>query len=387
VQQLHIAIDARLPDSGQGGVLSVVKAMVQAFHQFDDSTFRRTWVVMKQSGWWRSTLPQRDNVIELSMPTISVATKLPAVTSRLAPTVLKILGDRNYLDERLITAGVDVVHLPYQDGVLTELPFAYFPHDLQHQYLSENFTASQIRHRETRWKKRALSATRVVVAGEHVKRDLVNLWGVPHEKVLVYAFPPPVRRLANKSISTPLRNPYVIYPAVFWPHKNHQSLISAMSILKSRGSLLNLLLTGAKNAAFTAILRQIEELGLTNQVHYVGHVDEADLDNLIARSEAVVLPSLFEAVSLTAFDAIRAERPLVCSDREFFRTQCGDRAQYFDPLDPVSIANEIEAVIQQNHLGNHISALSNAMAKQLSLEVFAENLYKTYQSCITESSS
>lgn len=365
----------------------MLKAMVQAFHQSDNASFHRTWIVLKQADWWRGILPDQDGIIELSMPAGSVAARLPALSSRIAPSVFKILGDRSYLDTRLVAAGVDVVHLPYQDGVFTDLPFVYFPHDLQHRYLPDNFTDAQIRHRETRWRKRALSATRVVAAGEHVKRDLIQLWEVPNEKILVYPFPPPVKPSPARSALTLRSEPYVVYPSVFWPHKNHQSLIEAMTILKKRGSRLHLLLTGAKNTTFPAVMRHIEQFDIADRVHYLGHVDESELSELISGSEAVVLPSLFEAVSLTAFDAIRAERPLVCSDREFFRAQCGNRAQYFDPLNPVSIANEIEAVIQQNHLGNHISTLSDAMTKQLSLEVFAENLYETYRLCITESSS
>lgn len=387
MRQLHIAIDARLPDSGQGGVLSVLKAMVQAFHQSDDLAFRRTWIVLKQADWWRDAFPERDGTIELSMPAGSVAAKLPTLSSRIAPSVLRLLGDRSYLDARLIAAEVDVVHLPYQDGVFTELPFAYFPHDLQHRHLPENFTEAQIRHRETRWRKRAQHATRVVAAGEHVKRDLVALWEVPQEKILVYPFPPPVNPMSTEATSRVPRERYVIYPAVFWPHKNHELLIEAISILKSRGSTLQLILTGAKNATFAAVMRQIEQLNLIGQVHYVGHVDESELDELITGAEAVVLPSLFEAVSLTAYDAIRAGRPLACSDREWFRAQCGDRAVYFDPLDPVSIANQIEAVTHPNNSGNRFVPLSDEMTRQLSLEAFAENLYRTYRLCVSQSRS
>lgn len=382
---LHVAIDARLPDLGQGGVLSVVKAMTQAFQEVDDAGFRRTWIVLKQADWWREALPEGDKTIEISMPAGSVAAKLPALSSRIAPSVLKVLGDRSYLDLRLSDAEVDLVHLPYQDGVFTELPFVYFPHDLQHHYLPENFTAAQIRHRETRWKRRALSARRVVAAGDHVKRDLVRIWGVPPEKILVYPFPPPVRPTPISSSPPSRHRPYVIYPAVYWPHKNHLSLIEAMSHLKARGLTLQLVLTGAPNIAFAQVMRRVHQLDLTDQVRHTGHVDESQLNELIAGSEAVVLPSLFEAVSLTAYDAIRAGRPLLCSDREFFRAQCGDRAEYFDPLDPVSIANRIEAVTQLSCRGDRTSTLSEAMTRQLSLKVFAENLYKTYRTCVAES--
>lgn len=381
MRPIHTAIDARLPDAGQGGVLSVLKAMAEAFRVTENSSCRRTWIVLKQANWWRHVVPKVDDIIELSMPAGSVAARIPTISSRLAPSVLKVLGDRNYLDSRLTALGVDVVHLPYQDGVYTDLPFVYFPHDLQHRYLPENFTDAQIRHRETRWKRRALAATRVVAAGEHVKRDLISLWGVPPHRVLVYPFPPPTKLLPADTSKFSHRDPYIVFPAVFWPHKNHLLLIQAMSILRDRGSTLQLLLTGAKNTTFHPVMRLIETLNLSHQVQYLGHVDETELSGLLHAARAVVLPSLFEAVSLTAFDAIRAGRPLVCSDREFFKLQCGDRASYFDPLSPVSIADAIARATERDQADTSGADNLDSLTEQLSLDAFARNLYATYHEC------
>ena len=97
---LHVAIDARLPDVGQGGVLSVVKAMVDAFKQHG-AAFRRTWVVAKQATWWKGSLPDRDSILEVSVPAGSVAARIPTLSSRLAPAVLRVIGDRTYLDAAL----------------------------------------------------------------------------------------------------------------------------------------------------------------------------------------------------------------------------------------------------------------------------------------------
>jgi len=201
----------------------------------------------------------------------------------------------------------------------------------------------------------------------------------------MYPFPPPLKPSLATSALPPRHEPCVIYPAVFWPHTNHQVLIEAMAILKARGSKLHLLLTGAQHATFPAVIRHIEQRDLANCVHYAGHLNESQLSELISRSEAGVLPSLFEAISLTAYDAIRAGQPLTCSDREFFRTQCGERAHYFDPIDPVSIADAIETVTQPGRLSSDARGLSDALATQLPLETFAENLYKTYRLRVTDS--
>jgi glycosyltransferase involved in cell wall biosynthesis len=362
-------------------VLSVVKAMTQAFQSVDDAGFRRTWIVLKQADWWRDALPDGDSTIEISMPAGSVAAKLPAFSSRIAPSVLKVLGDRNYLDPRLSAAEVDVVHLPYQDGVFTELPFVYFPHDLQHRHFPENFTTPQIRHRETRWSRRALAATQVVVAGEHVRQDLIKFWQLNAELISVYPFPSPILPESVATSTVVPSDPYLIYPAVTWPHKNHETLINAISLLKSRNRMIRLILTGAHNSTHHSLMKLVRDLQLSDRVRHLGHVDESELAILIRRARAVVLPSLFEATSLTAFDAIRAGRPLLCSDREFFRSQCGDRASYFDPLDAYSIADAIEVELMKKGEHTYEEAADDLVARQLSLSTFASNLYATYRLC------
>lgn len=376
---LHVAIDARLPDAGQGGVLSVVKAMAAAFKEHG-ADIRRTWVVAKQATWWRGSLPDGDSTLEVSVPAGSVAAKLPTLSSRLAPAVLRVIGDRNYLDAAFQEARIDVVHLPYQDGVRTALPFVYFPHDLQHVHLPSNFTLAQIQHRETRWRRRAQEACGVVAAGPHVKRDLVEYWDVDPQKISVFPFPP-ARKPAPAEVSPyAFTEPFIIYPAVFWPHKNHRALIEAFSLVRSRGQKIRLVLTGAKNTAFISTMRRAAELGVDEHVHYFGHVSESELGRLIADSRAVVIPSLFEAVSLTAFDAMNLNRPIVCSDREFFRYQCADNATYFDPQSPESMADAIVSVLStpggRIHLANPRSS-----HPALSLGAFAANLCHVYESC------
>jgi glycosyltransferase involved in cell wall biosynthesis len=282
-----------------------------------------------------------------------------------------------------LAAGVQVVHLPYQDAVMTGLPFVYFPHDLQHRYLPNFFTSAQIRHRESRWRKRASAATYVVAAGQHVRRDLEDLWDIDAKKILVYPFPPPPKPKSSHDSPYVFSEPYIIYPSVFWPHKNHGRLLDAFAILRSRGMELRLVLTGAQNTTFAATMRQVKQLGLDEFVHYFGHTSEADLGRLIQDAAGVVIPSLFEAVSLTAFDAIRMNRPIACSDRNFFREQCGDAATYFDPLDVTSIADAIVKMLRLSKPG-HTPAQTSTAQSALSLEAFADNLLNTYRLCLQE---
>ena len=134
--KLKIAIDARLPDVGQGGVQQVLVSLADAFSTIDDKNFARIWIVFETTTWWRGIFPPQDEVLIVPAPLGGVSLKLtrasPKLVSRIYPIAARFMPHRPHLDEVLLSKGVDLVHIPSQDGLFTDLPFVYNPHDLQH---------------------------------------------------------------------------------------------------------------------------------------------------------------------------------------------------------------------------------------------------------------
>ena len=150
---ITVAIDARVPDTGLGGVQQVIRSLAIGFSELGDASIQRVWIVYKNTTWWKGTLPPNDVIIELDIP----FEFLVGIVSRISPRIISVIypifrffrPDKAFLDKTLISHGVDVVHLPFQDGLLTELPTIYHPHDLQHEYLPKNFSWFQRHHRNT----------------------------------------------------------------------------------------------------------------------------------------------------------------------------------------------------------------------------------------------
>ena len=55
------------------------------------------------------------------------------------------------------------------------------------------------------------------------------------------------------------------------------------------------------------------------------------------------MPTLVESFGLIYLEALMFRLPILTSDRDFAHWMCRDLALYFDPMDPVSIVNTIEA--------------------------------------------
>ena len=86
------------------------------------------------------------------------------------------------------------------------------------------------------------------------------------------------------------------------------------------------------------------ENDLSNNFVFLGNIDVSECPSLYRDSTMMVLPTLMECFTATYPEAMRMEVPVVTSDLEFARGLCGDAACYFDPLNPVSIAESIYKV-------------------------------------------
>ena len=106
---------------------------------------------------------------------------------------------------------------------------------------------------------------------------------------------------------------FVFYPAQFWPHKNHLRLIDAFRRVVAQEPDLKLVLTGKKRDEYRTVMRAVEDAGLKQNVQHLGYIDQADLQAIYHLATALVMPSLFESVSIPIYEAFQAGTPVAAS--------------------------------------------------------------------------
>lgn len=355
---IRVAIDARLPDHGQGGVQQVINTLARGMATLDGGLVERCWLVLDGTSWWKTIIPATDDILLVKAPfgslSLAIAHRFPGLTSRLFPVVSKFFSGSNPYDELLREHNIDVVHLPFQDGFTTELPYVYNPHDLQHKYLPQFFTRQQIKHRESVWRQRAQNASLVMAASEYVARDLQTFWNIAPHKISIVPIPPPERQEIDDSILAGIPIPFGLYPAAYWPHKNHSNLLRAIAKLKSTGLEIPMVFTGANVGIYSEIRKLIGSLGLDDIIFCLGHVSNAQLTSLLKCAQFVAVPSRFEAMSLVVWDAQKLGTPVTCSNVVPFPSQVGNTALMFDPLNVDEIAREIQKVWSNEELRTHM---------------------------------
>jgi len=134
---------------------------------------------------------------------------------------------------------------------------------------------------------------------------------------------------------------YLLYPANFWKHKNHEALLGAFRVAchEKLDADIKLVCTGAPGPRLEWLKGFVRSMNLAERVVFPGYVDIADLGTLISNCAGVVFPSLYEGFGLPVLEAMAAGVPVACSNNTSLPEIAGEAALFFDPSSQREIAN------------------------------------------------
>ena len=98
------------------------------------------------------------------------------------------------------------------------------------------------------------------------------------------------------------------------------------------------------------LLLESGTLETDRRVILTGYLPQAELLNAVRGAEAVVVPSLYEGFGLPVLEAMACGTPVLCSNASALPEVAGDAAMYFDPEDPVSIAETMQKLLRDGDL-------------------------------------
>jgi glycosyltransferase involved in cell wall biosynthesis len=222
--------------------------------------------------------------------------------------------------------GIDVVHFPLTVPVPRPDRRAVLTlHDVQHLDLPELFSRTERAYRRFAYDRPARRADAVIVISEFVRSRAVERLGLDPERVHAVPLGVDAGRFHPDDVG---REPFLLYPARAWPHKNHARLLEAFALVRRELPELRLVLTGGGHAAAAG----------PDGVEVRGPVPLDELAALYRRAACLVFPSLYEGFGLPPLEAMASGCPVAASDLPAIREVCGDAAVLFDPRDPESIA-------------------------------------------------
>ncbi len=273
-------------------------------------------------------------------------------------------------DSLLRSRGVQLVHFPYPLHFETSLPFVYEPWGLPHRHQPDCFAPGEVEWMDRLFSKGCRNAAMVVTATRWVKQDIVEKYGISPEKIAVIPRMPRFDRDAHtmdtEEALAGLPESFALFPSATWVTKNHVRLIRAIAKLRDTHAVrLNLVCTGRNSTPeFARIKTEIEKLGLSDQVRFLGVVSIERLNALFKHAKFLVHPSIFEGLGLPLLEAFHYGLPVVASTASCIPEVVGSAALPFDPFDEDDIARALFAVCNTPELLDDLRAKGKQRIEQ-----------------------
>jgi len=187
---------------------------------------------------------------------------------------------------------------------------------------------------------------------------------------------------------------FLLYPANFWPHKNHKMLFIAFSIYckSNPQSTLKLICPGVSNENQLMLTAALESMQIQNRVILPGYVSAKELHTLFDTCKALIYPSLYEGFGIPIIEAMLLKKPVLCSKIASLPEIAKDFAIYFDPRKPKEIAKTIEEIdfwnpTNSNDIQEKIQLGYINAQQYVGTEKMAAAYYSIFQKVLNESPS
>jgi glycosyltransferase involved in cell wall biosynthesis len=224
-------------------------------------------------------------------------------------------------------AGLDAIHFPLSVMLPpVERPAAATTVlDIQHEVFPEFFSRAELAYRKLVYGWTVRRSRIVITVSEFGRQTLIDRLGLEPARVRAIHSGIDHRRFRPVDGA---REPFLLYPANRWPHKNHERLFAAFELVRRERPELRLLLTGTGH----------DGKPHPQGVELRGWVSLDELAELYRRASALVFPSLYEGFGQPPLEAMACGCPVAVARTTSLPEVCGDAAEYFDPESPEDMA-------------------------------------------------
>ncbi len=333
----------------------------------------------------------------------------PALLSRFEHHLVRIEGRNRavrvaaetlWLPVQLRRRRIDVVHhaggiVPAAARIASRAAIVVTVHDIQVLEMPEHFSALKRRYLTAMLPRSVRAADLVVAATAHAAEKMVARLGLDRERLRVVHFvrkPPAAPATTAERLAVRARyelaGPFLLYPAITYPHKNHLFLIDAFAGVVGTGEPGDrlepapvLVLCGGEAGEEAAVRERIVRLGIAGSVRRTGRIPRRDLDILLTEAAALVFPSRYEGFGLPVLEAMAAGCPVISSDAGALPEVAGEAAVLVPPDDTHEWTAAMREILHDPALRRelHERGLRRAANPLFSPEVAVEQLSRAYR--------
>lgn len=276
---------------------------------------------------------------------------------------------------RLRREGINLVYFSSPSPIalrLADLPYIFTIWDFGHRELPgfpEVWKQSTWLDRESVYSIGCGRASFVVVDSASTGEKVGKLFGLPAERwrsigLLSHS-------LATGDIGPKIEEPYIFYPAIQWPHKNHVTLFEAYAALLEEFPDVRLVLSGEERKIDNGLDKLATTLGISQNLVHLGFVPRDKLLSILRDSEALVMPSLLGPTNIPPLEALQVGVPAIVSDTHDYGEEVNKLMIRVPPLDSRAWVDALTKVLRSSSKQDPIT-FSGEEAGEVLREILAK---------------
>ena len=145
-----------------------------------------------------------------------------------------------------------------------------------------------------------------------------------------------------------------LYVATLIPHKNHETLLAAVDMLRTAGTPARVVLTLTEQEVTRIGGETACSLMASGHVVPVGWIQSEHLRALYDACDACVMPSILESLSSAHLEAMQWGKPQVVADMPYAHDLCGEAALYASSIAPADWEAKMQRLARDSRLQSHL---------------------------------
>ncbi|HWT80361.1 MAG TPA: glycosyltransferase family 1 protein, partial [Candidatus Methylomirabilis sp.] len=236
------------------------------------------------------------------------------------------------------------------------------------------------------------AADRIITVSRFNEREILRYYPRASGKITVIpngihlAFAPRhdpehLRRIRERE-KIPAR--YFLYVGSLRKYKNLHRLLKAFSLLPGAlRTTVSLVVAARVEPQFSGILQAARDLGLHEEVRFVGHLPPEELAPLYSGAIAFITVSLYESFCYPAVEAMACGTPVIAPDRLALPEITQGAALLVNPLDPTAIREAMERLADDEAMRQRLIEDGLRRARDFTCQAMAEQVAKAHHEVLS----
>jgi glycosyltransferase involved in cell wall biosynthesis len=228
-------------------------------------------------------------------------------------------------------------------------------------------------------------ADAIVAISESTKKDIINFYQIPAEKIHVIYQSCDERFMQEKSAKLidqilakyQLPSEFMLYVGTITERKNLLGIVQAMAMLP-QSLRIPLVVIGKGKEYKAQVVQFLQQEGLSKLVIFT-QVDNDDLPAIFQKASIFLYPSRLEGFGIPVIEALFSGTPVISSRSSSLPEAAGPASWLVDPEEPAQITAGIERILEDATFRKNMIDSGFQYAQSFKGEVVTEEMMDLYE--------